>query len=429
MNLISDKYWLKPGYWWYFISTQSFFLLAKLISPFNTRAKLLVNGQINLIQTILENESKSNKSSIWFHVSSLGEFEQGKPVMEALKKAHPQYRFVVTFFSPSGYENKKNDPLPDAVYYLPFENKKNAELLVKILKPKLAIWVKYDLWFHYLHALKMNNSPALLIAALFRPQQRFFKPNAPFQRNLLFHFNAIFCQNESSVNLLKQIEYQPNILSGDTRYDRVFETLKRASSLNVIEQFKGNKLLLVLGSSYAQEEEIVFNANLHQTTNLKIVIAPHFPSEKRIKEIKNRFGEAAISLSEYEGNETQFHAKNVLIIDQIGLLSRIYKHADFAFIGGGYWENGLHNILEAACFGMPICFGPKIARFPEAFELSELQLCKLIHYQSEFDKWIKELLTQIDKRKIISEQTRTWVQQKTGATQVVLNWIEKEIKL
>ena len=151
--------------------------------------------------------------------------------------------------------------------------------------------------------------------------------------------------------------------------------------------------------------------------------------QKRIKEIKKQFGETAISFSEYEGNAPQFHAKNILIIDQIGLLSRIYKYADFAFIGGGYWENGLHNILEAACFGMPICFGPKIGRFPEAIELSELQLCKLIRYQSEFDNWIKELLTQLEKRKTISENTRTWVQQKTGATQVVLNWIEKEIKL
>jgi 3-deoxy-D-manno-octulosonic-acid transferase len=429
MNSISDRYWFKPGYWWYSLTTQSFFLIAKWISPFNNRAKLLVNGQNNLIQTILENESKSSKSSIWFHVSSLGEFEQGKPVIEALKKAYPQYRLVVTFFSPSGYENKKNDPLPDAVYYLPFENKKNAALVIKTLKPKLAIWVKYDLWFHYLHALKMANTPTLLIAALFRPKQRFFKPNAPFQRSLLFHFNAIFCQNENSVELLKQIKFQPSILSGDTRYDRVAETVKRASNLASIEQFKENKQLLVLGSSYAQEEEIIFNSNLHQTPNLKIIIAPHFPSEKRIKEIKKRFGETAISLSEYEGNAPQFHAKNILIIDQIGLLSRIYKYADFAFIGGGYWENGLHNILEAACFGMPICFGPKIGRFPEAIELSELQLCKRIRYQSEFDNWIKELLTQREKRKTISENTRTWVQQKTGATQVVLNWIEKEIKL
>jgi 3-deoxy-D-manno-octulosonic-acid transferase len=429
MNLISDRYWFKPGYWWYSLTTQSFFLIAKLISPFNLRAKLLIKGQKKLVQTILEKESKLSSHSIWFHVSSLGEFEQGKPVMEALKKAYPQYRLVVTFFSPSGYENKKTDPLPDAVYYLPFENKKNATLLVKILKPKLAIWVKYDLWFHYLHALKVANIPTLLIAALFRPQQRFFKPNAPFQRSLLFHFNAIFCQNENSVNLLKQIQFQLGILSGDTRYDRVSETVKQASNLAAIEQFKGSKLLLVLGSSYAQEEEIIFNSNLHQNPNLKIIIAPHFTSEKRINEIKNRFGETAISLSEFEGNEVQFNEKNILIINQIGLLSRIYKHADFAFIGGGYWENGLHNILEAACFGMPICFGPKIARFPEAIELSELQLCKLIRYQSEFDNWIKELLTQLEKRKTISDKTRTWVQQKTGATQIVLNWIEKEINL
>lgn len=429
MNLISDRYWLKPGYWWYSLSTQSFFLIAKLISPFNGRAKLLVNGQKNLIQTIIEKESSLSQSSIWFHVSSLGEFEQGKPLMEALKKNYPQYRLVVTFFSPSGYQNKKNDAVADAIYFLPFENKKNASLLVKLLKPKLAIWVKYDLWFHYLHALKKAKIPTLLIAALFRPSQRFFKTNAPFQKSLLFHFNAIFCQNENSINLLKQIHYKPAILSGDTRYDRVTETLKGANNLKEIEVFKGNKLLLVVGSSYLQEEEIILNSKIHLNPNLKIIIAPHFTTEKRIKEIKDRFGESSISLSEYVGNEHQFHQKRVLIIDKIGLLSRIYKHADFAFIGGGYWENGLHNILEAACFGMPICFGPKISRFPEAMELSELKLCQLIRFQSEFDNWVKEMLNQSDKRKILSEKTQQWVQQKTGATKIVLDWIEKEIKL
>ncbi|OYU94857.1 MAG: 3-deoxy-D-manno-octulosonic acid transferase [Bacteroidetes bacterium B1(2017)] len=409
------------GYFLYIISTQCYFLLVRLIAPINGRAKLLWQGQVGLLQKIKETESTISGKSIWIHSSSLGEFEQGRPVIEALKKRYPSHRIIATFFSPSGYEHMKNDTFCDAVYYLPFESKKNAKELVKALKPELAFWVKYDFWFFYLSELRKQNIPVFLLAAQFRPTQLFFKWYGVFKRNLLKQFTYIFCQNQHSQDLLNSIQINNHILTGDNRYDRVLQNIHPEFELPFIADFKGSSFLLIAGSSYKNEEEIIKQAK-ENVGDFKVIFAPHFIDEQRLISIEKLFGEGCIRYSTINSIE-DLHNKNILILDSIGKLSRVYRYADAAFIGGGYWENGLHNCLEAAAFGMPICFGPKLRRFPEAHELVQQTIGTPINTSLEFISWFKHLLDDPSYTQKISLKCREFVASNKGATEKVLQKI------
>lgn len=421
MSTSSDKHVFWPGYWLYQISTSCYFLLVKLLSPFNQRAKQLTHAQNSALKSIREKLPLQNQTpSIWFHVSSLGEYEQGKPIMEALKKAYPQYKLLVTFFSPSGYEARKKDTLPDGVYYLPFENKANAYELISRFNPVMAFWVKYDFWFHYLYALKQQNIPVYLIAALFRPNQRFFKPGQTFQREILATFTTIFCQNQSSLQLLQSIGYTNGIISGDTRFDRVSKLLTEAAEIPLIKEFKQNSLLLIAGSSYKIEEQLLLQADILSFENVKLIIAPHFTDPKRIEEIQATFQDQCTTYTALENGFGSAKAR-VLIIDRIGLLARAYRYADLAFIGGGFWENGLHNTLEAVTFGMPVCYGPKLNRFPEAQALINQSLGTIVEDKESLKKWLSTYIQNTPGRLQIAEQSREWVRQQTGATSVVLS--------
>ena len=413
----------KIGYIWYVISTQAYFQLVKLLSPINQRAKKLVLGQKNLLSFIKSSEEKFNKPNIWFHVSSLGEFEQGRPLMEAIKKQFPMYRLVVTFFSPSGYETKINDPVADAVYYLPFESKKNAIELDQTLNPKMAFWVKYDFWYQYLYQLKINHIPVYLIAAQFRPNQIFFNPLATFHKNILHLFNFIFCQTHLSQELLTKIGLSNHIFTGDNRYDRVIQTTQNLEEIAYIKAFQNNQITLIAGSSYKTEEQIIQYAFQQNPSSFKCIIAPHFVGEDRIKEIEKLFGQDAIRYSKITSttNLTQY---SILIIDRIGLLAKLYKYGHLAFIGGGYWENGLHNCLEAAAFGMPISFGPKLRRFPEAQDLVELGFAKTIANKVEFNQWILQQINEPNHRVALSQNCRDFVLSNKGATIKVMEKIQ-----
>jgi 3-deoxy-D-manno-octulosonic-acid transferase len=398
------------------------------LSPFHKRAKQLWQGQQLALKQMQSEASEFPSPSIWFHVSSLGEFEQGKPIMEALKKKYPSYRLVVTFFSPSGYQARSKNSIADATYYLPFESKSVATKVVQLLNPSLVIFVKYDLWFNYLQALKTKQIPTLLISALFRENQRFFKANAPFQRSLLQQFNFIFCQNKTSTILLNSIHFSNHLISGDTRFDRVSQHLTQAVNIPEIDLFKNNQFLLLAGSSYTIEETLLLKANAIGS-NRKLIIAPHFTTPARVNEILMRFEPNAVTLTDLLDNPKMHCNKKVLIIDRIGWLANLYQYADAAFIGGGFKENGLHNILEAASFGMPICFGPKINRFPEASEMVSMELATMVTNEIELANWINYFETENAVRANKSLSARQWIQSKTGATQIILNWIQIHIKL
>ena len=410
------------GYGWYLVGTQLYFLLVRLIAPFNNRAKLLVKAQTQAWKLIENIPNRATDFTIWFHVSSLGEFEQGKPLMIALKKAKPDCKIIVSFFSPSGFLAKQKDPSADHIVYLPFESKKNAQRWVQSIQPKLAVWVKYDFWHNYLLEINKRQIPVFLIAAQFRPTQIYFKKWALFQRSTLQLFTHIFCQNLRSQNLLNQFQLTQNSLSGDNRYDRVKDYALNLENIPFIEAFKENTCTLILGSSYIQEERLLAQFLATSTVHCKAIIAPHFTDETRITEIEKNFKNTAIRYSQVS-DQTVWKNYRVLIIDSIGLLARLYRYGDLAFVGGGFWENGLHNALEPCAFGMPIAFGPKLRRFPEAQELVSIGVAQVIGKQVDFDQWVT---THVLDKKMREEKViacRQFVSENAGATQRVMDII------
>ncbi len=412
------------GYFLYSFVSRTYFILVKLVAPFNKRAKDLVEGQKGLLQKIIANESNTQNKNIWFHVASLGEYEQGRPVMEALKHLYPNHRLVVTFFSPSGYQARQNDPLINAAYYLPFESKKNAETVCNAIAPVMAFYVKYDLWYWYIQTIKNNNVPLFLIAAQFRPNQIFFKKIGAFQRNILKAFTYIFCQNESSLNLLKTININQAMVSGDNRYDRVAQTVENQKELPFIKEFTGNHFTTIVGSSYEIEEAMVEFALQKMEQKVKFIIAPHFVNPERITAIQKRFKGNCITYSSIY-NETKLEAFSVLIIDSIGLLAKLYKYGQLAFIGGGFKENGLHNSLEAAAFGTAICFGPKLKRFPEAQELVQQKIAITVNEPNDFLQILQQYANDENLTKLTAQKSFEFVQYNKGATQRVMDKVKE----
>lgn len=410
----------------YTLATKAWFLLVKSVKPFNNRARQLVEGQKGLLEKYEAYRKSTSKRSLWFHVSSLGEFEQGRPIMEALKKEYPDRNLVVTFFSPSGYELKKNDPLCDAVFYLPFESKYNAKFVLTCLNPEIAVWIKYDFWYYYLRVLHKYKIPVFLCAAQFRKSQAFFKPYGRFQRKILKQFNYIFCQNQTTKDLLDSIGLTKSMVTGDNRYDRVYQTLQEAETLPLIEKFKGTDFLLIAGSSYEREERILEGVFAKLFCSFKIIFAPHFVDQAHIQSIEKRFGNISILYSQCS-NETDFTGKKILIIDSIGLLANVYRYGNAAFIGGGFKHNGLHNTLEAATFGMPICFGPVVKRFPEAYDLINAGVATIVNDKNDVLNWLQKLVCDKIYCEEIAIKSRAFISVHLGATKKVVESIKAAI--
>jgi 3-deoxy-D-manno-octulosonic-acid transferase len=411
------------GYGWYVLSTQAYFFLVKLLAPFHKRAKLLAQAQKESWQILHQANIQKSDYTIWFHVSSLGEFEQGKPIMIALKQLKPEAKIVVSFFSPSGFLAKQNDAAVDTFLYLPFESKSTAQKWVQALQPNLAIWVKYDFWHQYLAALHQQNIPVFLVAAQFRASQVYFKPWAVFQRSTLQLFTHIFCQNKASQVLLGKFGLNQNSLSGDNRYDRVKDYAHKQENIALIDYFKQGKTTLILGSSYAEEEALLAHFLGSEKNSFKTIIAPHFIAENRLLEIEQTFPNSCIRYSQLTENTT-VDDKPILIMDNMGYLARLYRYADLALVGGGFWENGLHNTLEPCAFGMPIGFGPKIKRFPEAQELVVLGLAKIIPDKEAFSTWLHLYLNKPTERLQKAHQCRQFVAENAGATERVMQQIK-----
>lgn len=336
----------------------------KIISVFNHKIKLGENGRKNTFNILKSNISETDKT-LWYHCASLGEYEQGLPVFKELRKDYPNHKIVLTFFSPSGYEIRKNTAVADVVVYLPLDTKVNANRFLDLVHPELTIFVKYDIWPNILFELKKRQHRAILISALFRDNQIYFKSYGGFMKNALFAFEHIFTQDERSKFLLNNINYNQVTVSGDTRFDRVYSQLEQNNHLDFIEQFKDNKLCIVAGSTWPEDEVyLVDYINKLHSENIKFIIAPHNIKVNQIKKLKQSINKKTILFSEKKNASLEDF--QVFIIDTIGLLSKIYSYADIAFVGGAVGKTGLHNTLEPAVFGIPIIIGKHFKLFPEA---------------------------------------------------------------
>jgi len=397
--------------------------IVKLLAIFSPKMKLFVNGRKEVFPT-LQSKISSNDQTIWFHAASLGEYEQGLPVIEKIKKHFPNHKIVVTFFSPSGFEVRKNNTVADVTVYLPLDSKSNAKKFIDLVHPEMVFFIKYEYWPNYLNELKKLNINTYLISGVFREDQAFFKWHGGFYRNALLTFNYFFVQNESSKKLLQKIGFTNVKVSGDTRFDRVVSILERDNSLGFIEDFKSNTTTIVIGSSWPKDENLLVNFINTSSENVKFIIAPHNIKSEQIQELKKSITKKTILFSEKENqNLSDFQ---VLIIDSIGILTKIYSYADIAYVGGGFGNPGVHNILEPATFGIPIVIGPNYSHFSEAIALVNLKGCVAFTSQNEMNEAFDVLLSDTVIRHEKGHICSTFVQMNKGATDVILNHILNE---
>lgn len=402
----------------------------KLLALFNPKMKLFVEGRKVVFQQ-LEKTIKPSDQTIWFHAASLGEFEQGLPIMEALKQTHPSHKIVVSFFSPSGYEVKKNNTIADVTVYLPLDTKKNAQNFIKAVHPDLVFFIKYEFWPNYLNELKRLQIKTFLVSGIFRKNQAFFKWYGRFYRKALEAFSYFFVQNESSKKLIQRLGYQNVMISGDTRFDRVMSILKRDNSLDFMDEFcTANSKTIVIGSSWPKDEELLLNYINTSAENVKFVIAPHNINTEQIKNLKSKLRKKTILFSEKEElpkqvQQDQLANFQVLIIDTIGILTKIYSYADIAYVGGGFGNPGVHNILEPATFSIPVVIGPNYSHFAEATALVNLGGCITIKNEMQLKEIIDELLQNEDERLEKGHICSTFVQMNAGATEKISNQISK----
>jgi 3-deoxy-D-manno-octulosonic-acid transferase len=394
--------------------------LVKILALFSPKIKLFVNGRKSVFET-LSSKINLQDQTIWFHAASLGEYEQGLPVMERIKKEFPHHKIVLTFFSPSGYEVRKNNSVADVTVYLPLDTKSNAQEFLKLVHPDLVFFIKYEYWPNYLNELKKQDVKTYLISGIFREKQAFFQWYGGFYRNALKTFEYFFVQNESSKKLLQSLGYQNVKISGDTRFDRVVSILDRDNTLAFIEQFKNNTTTIVIGSSWPKDENLLVNFINQADSNVKFIIAPHNIKAEQISNLQSQITKSSVLLSEM-GNRNLTYFQ-VFIIDTIGILTKIYSYADIAYVGGGFGNPGVHNILEPATFGIPIIVGPNYSHFAEATALVNMEGCIPIKNQEELNDTLNHLISNEDIRHEKGHICDTFVQMNIGATDVILRHI------
>lgn len=400
--------------------------IVKILALFSPKMKLFVNGRKDVFPT-LKSKILPSDQTIWFHAASLGEFEQGLPVIEQIKKQFPHHKIIVTFFSPSGYEVRKNNSIADVTVYLPLDTKSNAQQFIELVHPELVFFIKYEYWPNYLNELKKQNVKTYLISGIFRENQAFFKWYGGFYRNALRTFDYFFVQNDSSKKLVQRIGFNNVKVSGDTRFDRVVSILERDNSLDFIDQFKENKTTIVIGSSWPKDENLLVNFINNSSDNVKFIIAPHNIKSEQIQELKNSFAKKTILFSENNSVQTgcdlSLREYDIFIIDTIGILTKIYSYADIAYVGGGFGNPGVHNILEPATFGVPIVVGPNYSHFAEATALVNMNGCLSIKDQLQLNEALDLLINNEDERHEKGHICSTFVQMNKGATEIIMRHI------
>jgi 3-deoxy-D-manno-octulosonic-acid transferase len=397
--------------------------LLKIVAVFSPKIKLFVDGRKPIFQT-LESKISPNDKTIWFHAASLGEYEQGLPVIEKIKTKYPNHKIVLTFFSPSGYEVRKNNTVADVTVYLPLDTKKNAMQFLSLVHPEMVFFIKYEYWPNYLNELRKLGTPTYLISGIFRKNQLFFKWYGGFYRTALNTFTYFFVQNESSKNLLLELGKNNVAISGDTRFDRVASILEKDNSLDFIKAFKNDTLTIVVGSSWPKDESLLVDFINQTSEKVKFIIAPHNIKAEQIQELQRSITKKTVLFSE---KSTQNLADfDVFIIDTIGILTKIYSYADIAYVGGGFGNPGVHNILEPATFGVPIVIGSNFSHFAEATALVNRGGCISISNKNEFVDAFSSLIANDDLRCQKGRICSTFVQMNKGATAIILKHISED---
>jgi 3-deoxy-D-manno-octulosonic-acid transferase len=404
----------------YNIAIALYALAVKLISPFHRKAQLMLNGQKQTFD-ILRQQIEPEARYIWFHAASLGEFEQGRPMIEKIKQEYPDYKILLTFFSPSGYEVRKNYPGADVICYLPFDRPKEVNRFLDRANPSIAIFIKYEFWMNYLLQLKKRCIPTYIISAIFRPNQLFFRSYANGYKEVLNTFDYFFVQDETSGKLLKEHGKNNFSVYGDTRFDRVMDIYGQTKPLPLLDSFtadirqKGG-IVLVAGSSWPKDED-VFIPYFEQHPQMKLVIAPHEIHASHLSEIISKLNRPVLLYS--QANEENIKDADCLIIDCFGLLSSIYRYGDLAYIGGGFGA-GIHNILEAAVYGIPVIFGPNYQKFREARELLRYGGGFSINDNSSFNRQMDQLLASKEELQLSGKKAGEYVSRNIGATAKIM---------
>ena len=397
----------------------------RLFGGLNKKIKQGQKGRHESILILKQTVHLSDKV-IWLHCPSLGEYEQGLPVFQALKKQYKNHKFVMTFFSPSGYEIRKNNPIADVVVYLPLDQKATVKSFLDVIHPELVVFVKYDLWPNYLLELKHRNIHTVLISALFRPSQPYFRVYGRWLKKLLFTFDHIFTQDTASKTLLNSIGYSAVTVSGDTRFDRVGNQLKMDNTLDFIAEFKDHKTCVVAGSTWPEDETLLIDYINSSKEETKFIIAPHNMDLNQIKSMIKRLKKPTVCYSNY-ANET-LEDKSVFIVDTIGLLSKIYSYADIAYIGGGMGASGLHNTLEAATFGLPIVIGKNYQKFPEAKAMLSKGGLFSIHTFESLESTLNMLINDSQKRIESGQKNKDYIKDNKGASELVMSELKTLLK-
>lgn len=387
----------------------------KLVSLFNPKVKLMVKGHSEVFD-ILKSKIEKDKKYIWFHAASLGEFEQGRPLMERIRRQYPEYKILLTFFSPSGYEVRKNYQGADVICYLPFDTPRNARRFVKLANPCMAFFIKYEFWQNYLKNLQKHHVPTYSVSSIFRKNQVFFRWYGGKYFKVLTRFTHLFVQNEVSKELLASLNIRNVDVVGDTRFDRVIEIFEQAKQLPLVEQFKKNSMVMVAGSSWQPDEDI-FIRYFNEHPEMKLIIAPHVIGESHLTEIIGKLKRPYVRYT--QATPENVEQADCLIIDCFGLLSSIYRYGEIAYVGGGFGV-GIHNVLEAAVYGIPVLFGPNNQRFQEARQLLETKGCFEIHNYEEFKEKMDRLMTDAPYLEKCGKLSGDYVKQHAGASDKVM---------
>ncbi|HTB25081.1 MAG TPA: glycosyltransferase N-terminal domain-containing protein [Puia sp.] len=405
----------------------------RIVSPWNRKAAAWINGRKGIFKTIL-NAGIKGKKRVWMHCASLGEFEQGRPVIESMRKLYPDITVIISFFSPSGYEIRKNYTGADHIFYLPMDSAIHAKRWLDLINPSLVIWIKYDYWYYYLRELRKRKIPVLLISPLFREDQPFFKWYGNIHRLMLDSFHAFFVQNQESKHLLETLGIVHSVfISGDTRFDRVIEIAEGFESFPVIDSFCSDHLVIVAGSTWEEdEEELDHYANTHP--DIRFIIAPHEVEEDHISDMETifrntiRYSVLENQLSQSTNNSKQPTTKeqpNVLIIDNIGMLARLYSYATICYVGGGFGDDGVHNVLEAAVYGKPVVTGPVIEKYFEVLELAEAGGVIIIDNALEAESVFNRLFENKEEYAFHGNAALNYVYARRGATEKIIRYIQE----
>jgi 3-deoxy-D-manno-octulosonic-acid transferase len=396
----------------------------RVASIANPKARKWILGRRNIFATIKAQRSTNNDQPIWMHCASLGEFEQGRPLLEELKSKHPQVKIVLTFFSPSGYEVMKDYNGVDYVFYLPMDSMENAKKFLDAVNPSMVLWVKYEYWFYYLTEIKKRNIPTLLVSGIFRKNQPFFTWYGDIWRKMLQSFTHFFVQNSESEQLLLTLGYKENVsLNGDTRFDRVLEIAGNFTDVPGIAEFCGNNPVIVAGSTW-EEDEIELLHFVNTNKQIKFIIAPHEIDKVNLKDVKAEFPDS-IFYVDLQSQQIETSA-NVLIIDNVGMLSRLYKYATVTYVGGGYGADGVHNVLEAAVYGKPVVFGPVYDKFDEATGLINAGGAVSIEGGPvKLETILNGLMNDEGERNKMGVAAKQFVQENGGASKKIIQFIQE----